>query len=78
MRAAAVTVSNADVYITVTLCRFDDKPWGRPQMGPFIPCERRLAHMENMEIQGRDIWTMFLKQGLCQASSRFLVDTPDL
>ena len=44
--------------------------------GPFIPCERRLGIMEIWEIQGRVFRGPFLKQGLWQASSLFLVDTP--
>ena len=42
------------VYIPVTLCRFDDKYSPKPKTGPFIPCERRLAILEIVEIQGRD------------------------
>ena len=62
----------------MTLCRFDDKPGPVAKIGPFIPCERRLAISNILEIQGRDFRAGFLKQGLCQASSRFLVDTPGL
>ena len=39
----------------VTLCRFDSNPSGRLYLGPFIPCERRLAQQRILEIQGRDI-----------------------
>ena len=45
--------------ILVTLCRFDDKLPCRSKTGPFIPCERRLADMEILEIQGRDFWRRF-------------------
>ena len=38
----------------VTLCRFDELYWPEPLLGPFIPCERRLALLEILEIQGRD------------------------
>ena len=43
----------------VTLCRFDSKPTGQPKIGPFIPCERRLAIWEILEIQGRAFGTSF-------------------
>ena len=39
--------------ILVTLCRFDDKPGPEGYLGPFIPCERRLAQLRILEIQGR-------------------------
>ena len=65
------------VHILVTLCRFDDKPWVHAVLGPFIPCERRLGNIEILGIQGRDIRAVFLKQGVWQASSLYLVDTPD-
>ena len=42
------------VYILVTLYRFDDKPGPKAKLGPFIPCERRLAKQQFLEIQGRD------------------------
>ena len=63
-------------YILVTLCRFDHKPELGSYLGPFIPCERRLAQMRILEIQGRAFATPFLKQGLWQASSLFSGDTP--
>ena len=43
------------VYILVTLRRFDSKPSSKAKTGPFIPCERRLASLEISGIQGRDI-----------------------
>ena len=43
------------VYILVTLCRFDSIWASGLYLGPFIPCERRLALMEIPGIQGRDI-----------------------
>ena len=64
-----VTVPQASVvHIWTTLCRFDHKPMARPHLGPFIPCERRLAIREILEIQGRDFRDRFLKWGLWQAS----------
>ena len=56
-----VTVPYDMVYILVTLYRFDDKPGGRPLLGPFIPCERRLGQMGFLVFQGRDLWAGFLK-----------------
>ena len=56
--AARVPV-NPWCTLLVTLCRFDDKPWPEPLLGPFIPCERRLATMEISVFQGRDLWTGF-------------------
>ena len=55
-RAAAVTDYPRPRWCAhlVTLCRFDDKRWPEPKMGPFIPCERRTANMEILEIQGHD------------------------
>ena len=47
------------VHILVTLCRFDSKPGPHALLGPFIPCERRLAISLFLEIQGRDFWTGF-------------------
>ena len=35
----------------VTLCRFDSKPMAKVYLGPFIPCERRLALMEILEFK---------------------------
>ena len=49
------------VHIWVTLCRFDDKPWYGSYSGPFIPCQRRLADMEILGIQGRDFLAGFLR-----------------
>ena len=45
--------------ILVTLCRFDSKPLDKPLLGPFIPCERRLANRVFLEIQGRDFTAGF-------------------
>ena len=60
MRAAAVTVPvDPYVHILVTLRRFDDKVGLRSNSGPFIPCERRLAIMEYLEIQGRAFLSSF-------------------
>ena len=42
-----------------TLCRFDHIYLGTLYLGPFIPCERRLAIMRILEIQGRDYWSLF-------------------
>ena len=68
-RAAAVGRPRAPNYgILVTLCRFDDKLGLVAYLGPFIPCERRLAHMEIPGIQGRAYEASFLKQGVWQAS----------
>ena len=47
------------VYILPTLCCFDDKYSRRPKTGPFIPCQRRLANMEILRIQGRDFLAGF-------------------
>ena len=47
----------------VTLCRFDDKLSLRPNLGPFIPCERRLGLREILEIQGRDFKDPFFEIG---------------
>ena len=47
------------VYILVTLCRFDHNQGGTALLGPFIPCERRLALDGFLEIQGRDFTTGF-------------------
>ena len=60
--------AHPDMYILVTLCRFDQFYHGEPNSGPFIPTQRRLANMEYLEIQGHDIWTGFLEQGAWQAS----------
>ena len=38
----------------VTLCRFDDKLARYALLGPFIPCERRLAIPGFPGIEGRD------------------------
>ena len=46
--------------LLATLCRFDDKLSLKPLLGPFIPWERRLAELEILEIQGRDIPSCFL------------------
>ena len=51
--------STLDMYILVTLCRFDSFIGLRSFMGPFIPCERRLAISGFLEIQGRGLWTGF-------------------
>ena len=45
-----------------TLCRFDSIPRANALLGPFIPCERRLAYMEIWEIQGRAFQTGFLNR----------------
>ena len=55
-----VVAASTGVRILVTLCRFDHKVAGRPHLGPFIPCERRLGNTLFLEIQGRDFWTWFL------------------
>ena len=47
------------VYILATLCRFDDNMSLGSKIGPFIPCERRLAKVEILEIQGRGLSTAF-------------------
>ena len=47
------------VYILATLCRFDSKHACRSYSGPFIPCERRLAYMEILRIQGRAFLASF-------------------
>ena len=45
----------ADGALLATLCRFDDFSVVGSYSGPFIPWERRIAHMEISRIQGRDI-----------------------
>ena len=50
-----------NVHLLATLCRFDHKPAGRSYLGPFIPCQRRLAIMEILRIQGRDFTASFLR-----------------
>ena len=47
------------VHILVTLCRFDSFRGLGSFLGPFIPCERRLAILGNLEIQGREFGTAF-------------------
>ena len=59
----------------VTLCRFDDKYGPKALLGPFIPCERRLAQVRISGIQGRGLSTGFLEQGVWQASCTYLDDT---
>ena len=39
--------------LLVTLCRFDHIYLETSKPGPFIPCERRLALLGILEIQGR-------------------------
>ena len=46
----------------VTLRRFDDKPARKAKPGPFIPCERRLANVLFLRIQGRDLLASFLNR----------------
>ena len=52
-----VTVHRGTVIsdILVALCRFDEFILLRSYLGPFIPCERRLADMGILRNQGRDI-----------------------
>ena len=63
--------------LLATLCRFDHIYRPKANTGPFIPWERRLAQTGFMEIQGRDLLMLFLKQGLWQASLTYFGDTPD-
>ena len=53
-----VAASTKGVH-SVTLCRFDDKSGREAKSGPFIPCERRLALEQILEIQGRDFEPVF-------------------
>ena len=62
-RTAAAMTTGRERYpkydILVTLCRFDDKLARGSNSGPFIPCQRRLAKTEILEIQGRGFRSPF-------------------
>ena len=62
VRGGIATLSRTrSMTFLVTLCRFDHKVARKAKTGPFIPSERRLGHTEILEIQGRDLWTVFLR-----------------
>ena len=66
MRAGPSDTPN--VHNPVTLCRFDHKYPREPNLGPFIPCERRLPDIEILEFKVVTFGPGFLIQGVWQAS----------
>ena len=59
LRGYVTVPGSSDVHVSVTLCRFDDKVASRSKSGPIIPCERRLAYLEILEIQGHGFLRAF-------------------
>ena len=55
----------------VTLCRFDGIYPADAYLRPFIPCERRLANIEILEIQGRGFTAGFWNRDYARPHALF-------